>query len=197
MSIEEEHLREGTKKAYSIAAERPFDAHPFPVGERFAESLGYSRELLSSLPAASKEAFSGVSDVSIFAEIPEGSVVLDLGCGAGLDSLIAAGRTGTDGHVLGVDYSHSMLIRAREAATNAKLKNVEFYLADGEGLPIESSSIDVALANGIFNLNPKRRYIFQELSRVIKDSGIFYGAELILKAPLPPEIRESDTDWFA
>ena len=71
MCIEEELLREGTRKAYSTAAERPFDEHPFPVGERFAESLGYSRELLSSLPAASKEAFSGVSDVSIFAEIPE------------------------------------------------------------------------------------------------------------------------------
>jgi len=73
-----ERLREGTKRAYSAAAERPFDEHPFPVGEQFAESLGYSRELLSSLPSASKEAFSGVSNVSIFADIPMGSFVLDL-----------------------------------------------------------------------------------------------------------------------
>ena len=117
-----ERLREGTKKAYSASAERPFDEHPFPVGVKFAESLGYSRELLSSLPTASKEAFSGVSNVSVFADIPTGSVVLDLGCGAGLDSFTAARRTGTKGRVVGVDFSHNMLIRAQKAAAQAKTK---------------------------------------------------------------------------
>lgn len=192
-----ERLREGTKWAYSAAAEKPFDEHPFPVGEQFAESLGYSRELLSSLPSASKEAFSGVSNVSIFADIPIGSVVLDLGCGAGLDSFTAARQTGTTGQVIGVDFSFSMLIRARKAAIEASTKNVEFYQADGESLPIGSVSIDIAIVNGIFNLNPKREAIFHELARVIKDGGKLYAAELILKAPLPPDIVESNTDWFA
>lgn len=192
-----EQLREGTKRAYSDAAERPFDEHPFPVGVQFAESLGYSHELLSSLPSASKEAFSGVSNVSIFADIPMGSVVLDLGCGAGLDSFTAARRTGTTGRVIGIDFSHNMLIRARKAATESKTKIVEFYQADGESLPIGRASIEIALVNGLFNLNPKREAIFHELARVIKDGGKLYAAELILKAHLPPEIRESKTDWFA
>lgn len=192
-----DRLREGTKNAYSAAAEKPLDEHPFPVGVQFAESLGYSRELLSSLPAASTEAFSGVSNVSIFADIPTGSVVLDLGCGAGLDSFTAARRTGTSGRVVGIDFSHSMLFRAQKAAAETKTKNVEFYQADGESLPVRSESIDIALVNGIFNLNPKREAIFHELARVIRDGGKLYAAELILKASVPPEIRENKNDWFA
>jgi SAM-dependent methyltransferase len=193
----EEWLREGTRKAYSAAAERPLDEHPFPVGVQFAESLGYSHELLSSLPSASIEAFSGVSNVSIFADIPMGCVVLDLGCGAGLDCFYAARRTGTTGRVIGVDFSLSMLLRAQKAATTINTKNVEFYQADGENLPIGKASIDIAIVNGIFNLNPKREAIFHELARVLKSGGKLYAAELILKAPLPPEVRESNTNWFA
>lgn len=191
------YLREGTRKAYSAAAERPLDEHPFPVGAHFAESLGYPRDLLSGLPSISTGAFSGVSNVSVFADIPVGSVVLDLGCGAGLDSLTAARRTGAKGRVIGVDFSDSMLARARQAATIDKANNVAFYQADGENLPIGKAKIDVALVNGIFNLNPKRDAIFQELARVIRDGGKIYAAELILKAPLPPEIRENEIDWFA
>src|SRR5947209_16392969 len=84
-------LRSRVRDAYSAAAERPRDEHPFSVGRQFAESLGYPQEILSTLPQDCAEAFSGVSNVSVLAEIPKGSPVLDLGCGAGLDSLIAAG----------------------------------------------------------------------------------------------------------
>lgn len=192
-----EVLREGTKKAYSAAAKRPLEEHPFPVGEQFAKSLGYSRELLSSLPLASKEAFSGVSNVSVFANIPDGSIVLDLGCGAGLDSFTASKRTGIKGRVIGIDFCHSMLLRAKECTQKVKIKNVEFYQADGENLPLDGKSVDIVLVNGIFNLNPKREAIFNELARVTKLSGELYAAELILKAALPANIRESNTNWFA
>ncbi len=192
-----ERLRDGTRRAYSAAAERPLDNHPFPVGSRFAEDVGYPRQLLSSLPSISAEAFSGVSNVSVFADIPAGSIVLDLGCGAGLDSLIAARQTGERGRVISIDFSNSMLSRARQAAILAKAQNVEFYQAEGENLPIGDAKIDIALVNGIFNLNPEREAIFQELARVIREGGTVYAAELILKAPLPPEIQDSDVGWFA
>jgi SAM-dependent methyltransferase len=157
-----EHLREGTRRAYSTAAERPLDEHPFPVGTQFAESLGYPRELLLNLPPVSKEAFAGVLNVSI-----------------------------------GVDFCNRMLLRARQAASEISANNVEFYQADGEYLPFERAKFDIALVNGIFNLNPKRDAIFSELARVIKEGGKLYAAELILKAPLPHEIQESEADWFA
>lgn len=192
-----QQLREGVCKAYSSAAERPQDEHPFSVGRRFAESLGYPQDLLISLPSVSIDAFAGVSNVAIFADIPVGATVLDLGCGAGLDSLIAAQRVGSKGRVIGVDFSEAMLARARQAVEEVGIDNVEYRHADAEKLPIEDGLTDVALVNGIFNLNPKRDAIFRELVRVVRKGGALYAAELILREPLPPEIKNSETDWFA
>jgi SAM-dependent methyltransferase len=192
-----QELREKVRKAYSAAAERPQGEHAFPVGRRFAESLGYPQELLIGLPSVSVDAFSGVSNVAVFADIPEGVTILDLGCGAGLDSLIAAGRTGPTGRVIGVDFSEAMLARARQAATEAGAENVEFHRASAEELPLEDGLIDVALVNGIFNLNPVRDAIFAELARVVRRGGAVYAAELILREPLPPEIIDSEDEWFA
>ncbi len=190
-------LRDGVRTAYSAAAERPQEEHPFPVGRCFAESLGYPQDVLSGLPSVSVGAFAGVSNVAVCAYIPVGVTVLDLGCGAGLDSFIAARRTGTQGKVIGIDFSEAMLARARQAAGELGVKNVEFCHADAENLPIGDGVIDVALVNGIFNLNPARHPIFRELARVMREGGALYAAELILSGPLPPEIQESITNWFA
>jgi arsenite methyltransferase len=192
-----QHLRDGVRQAYSAAAENPQAEHPFPVGQHFAESLGYPPGLLANLPADAVQAFAGVSNVAVFADIPEGATVLDLGCGAGLDSLIAANRVGPTGRVIGIDFSESMLARARQAATEAGLNNIEFHQVDAEALFLEDASIDVALANGIFNLNPARDLIFRELARVVRTEGAVYGAEIILREPLPPEEQASETNWFA
>ncbi len=192
-----EQLRQGVHRAYSAVAEHPQTEHPFPVGRQFAASLGYPPEWLANLPAFAVEAFAGVSNVAIFADIPQGATVLDLGCGAGLDSLIAARRVGPAGRVIGVDFSESMLARARQAAIEAGFDNTEFRYADAEALFVEDNSIDVALVNGIFNLNPAREAIFRELARVVRPGGAVYGAEIILREPLPPEEQASETNWFA
>jgi arsenite methyltransferase len=192
-----QQLREGVWQAYSTVAEQPEAEHPFAVGRAFAERLGYPTETLNSLPHASVEAFTGVSNVAIFADILEGATVLDLGCGAGLDSLIAAQRVGPYGKVIGVDFSEAMLTRARQSAVEAGISNVEFRCGDAEALPLETRSIDVALVNGIFNLNPAREAIFRELARVVRPGGAVYAAEMILREPLP-EAEQNDLDnWFA
>src|SRR5579864_5878655 len=133
---QESELRCKVREAYSSAALCPREAHAFPVGRQFAESLGYPAGLLDELPPACVQAFTGVSNVSMFAEIPKGSVVLDLGCGAGLDSLIAADRTGGKGRVVGLDFSFPMLARARQSAQEAAVGNVVFCHADAECLPL-------------------------------------------------------------
>jgi arsenite methyltransferase len=190
-------LRDAVHRVYSTAALRPEDEHPFPVGRCFAESIGYPPDLLAGLPSVSVDGFSGVSNVAVFADIPVGATVLDLGCGAGLDSLIAIKRAGSAGKVIGVDFSDAMLARARQAAVESELDNVEFYQADAKNLPIAEGSIDVALVNGIFNLNSEREAIFRELGRVLRHNGAVYAAELILQAPLPAEIRDKESNWFA
>jgi arsenite methyltransferase len=171
-------VRDKVRTAYSAAAERPAERHPFPVGRAFAESLGYPAALLDSLPSVAVEAFAGVS----------------MGCGAGLDSLIAARRVGLRGKVTGVDFSDAMLARAREAASDSGIENVSFEKADAERLPLSSASIDVALVNGIFNLNPTRDSIFRELARVLRPDGVAYAAELILAKPLPSDVKQNEVN---
>jgi len=190
-------IREAVRQVYSEAAQKPAGEHPFPVGRGFAESVGYPSDLLSALPSVSVDAFSGVSNVSIVADIPVGATVLDLGCGAGLDTLIAASKVGKTGRVISVDFSEAMLARARQAAAEARMDNIEFHLADAENLPIPNGSIDIALLNGIFNLNPMRDAIFRELGRVMRRDGAVYAAELILKEPLPTESCSLASNWFA
>ena len=190
-------LRDGVRTAYSAAADRPSGKHPFPVGRTFAQNLGYDPNSIDSLPTAAVDAFAGVSNVAEVADLPPGARVLDLGCGAGLDSLIAARRVGSSGRVTGVDFSEAMLGRARSAAEQTDFANVEFILADAEHLPLPDASIDVALINGIFNLNPAREDIFRELARVVRPGGQVFAAELILREPLPSVAPVSEDAWFS
>jgi len=177
LSLEQtELLRSKVNAAYSSVAAKPEDKHPLPVGKKLAENLGYPCELLAGLPQVSVEAFAGVSNVSLFAELPLGSVVLDLGCGAAMDSIIAAKRVGPTGRVIGIDFSDSMLERARCGKQSADLLNLAFHPGDAETLPLANSSVDVALVNGIFNLNPLRKQIFSELARVVRPGGSVYAA---------------------
>lgn len=189
-------LRSAVQKAYSAAAEQPLDKHAFPVGRVLAERLGYPTELLETLPPVSAEAFAGVSNVAVFAAIAAGATVLDVGCGAGLDSLIAARRAGADGQVIGIDFSGAMLRRARQAAAVFGV-NVTFCRGDAEQLPLEDAAVDVALVNGIFNLNPARGQIFRELARVVRPGGRVYAAELILREAVSKPGQFTEAEWFA
>ena|SRR5579872_483534 len=190
-------LRDRVRGAYSVAAERPDQKHAFPIGRKFAESIGYPSDVLATLPPVACDAFAGVSNVSLFADLPIGATVLDLGCGSGTDTLIAARRVGASGKVIGVDFSGSMLSRAGQAVAESAVVNVELRESDAERLPIADGEIDVAIVNGIFNLNPAREAIFHELARVVRPAGNVYAAELILSQPLPSETRASEKDWFA
>lgn len=196
--IEAPALRQEVRKVYSRAATNPESKLPFPVGRSFAEQLGYPKELLDSLPTITSESFAGVSNVSIFAEILEGSVVLDIGCGAGLDSIIAAGKTGENGKVIGIDFSEEMIQKARKSLAAAPYKNIEFHNASAESLPMQSRKFDVVLANGIFNLNPFRNEIFKEIYRVLKPGGRVFAAEIVFSKPREhPDNVIKINDWFA
>ena len=190
-------LRESVREAYSRAASSPGERHPFPVGEEFALSLGYPRGVLDKIPRASVESFAGVSDVSVFADLPAGATVIDLGCGSGLDSLIAAQRARAEGRVVGIDFSEAMLGRANSSRRELGLANVIFLRSAAEQLPLPDACFDRALVNGIFNLNPFRDEIFRELARIVKPGGSVFGAELVLRAPLRETSRAGAANWFS
>jgi arsenite methyltransferase len=190
-------LLDKVREAYSNAADSPGESHPFPIGYDFALSVGYPEDLLQSLPQNSVERFTGVSNVPVFAEIPAGSTILDLGCGSGTDSLIAAAKTGPGGRVYGVDFSPSMVSHARAGASEAGAANVEFRESEGQHIPFADGTFDVAMVNGIFNLNPDRAGLFQELARVIRPGGVLYGAEIVLREPMEEAERTGLSNWFS
>ena len=189
-------LRAGVQRAYEEVATAPAGPHPFKVGAEFAAALGYPADWLAGQPAEAVAAFTGTSAVSVWAEIPAGARVLDLGCGAGLDSLWAAERAGPAGRVLGADFSPAMLARARAAARAAGAA-ARFVNAAAERLPLPDGAVDVALVNGLFNLNPARRSVFAELARVVRPGGAVYAAEIILSAPVDAPADPSLSDWFS
>lgn len=197
---QDDALRLAVRGVYSAIAETPAGEHPIPVGRDLALGVGYPPALLADLPEPAVASFAGVSNVSLIAEfagLSSGALVLDLGCGAGLDSLIAAQRLGPTGRVIGVDFSAAMLARATRAAEEQRAANVRYCLAASEHLPLPDGSVDLVLINGIFNLNPQRRAIFDELGRVVRPGGCVYAAELVLREPLPESQRDDPADWFA
>jgi arsenite methyltransferase len=192
-----EELRESVRKAYSRAASHPGEGHSFPMGNAFALSLGYPREILDKMPGISVESFTGASNVSLFAELSPGDKVADLGCGAGLDSMIAAQRVGAAGRIAGIDFSEAMLTRANSARRELGCGNILFLRSAAEHLPLADADMDHALVNGLFNLNPFRSQIFSELARILRPGGILSGAELILQAPLAESSRGGAANWFS
>jgi len=186
---------QAVKQAYSQIALAPEQKHVFPVGRELAEGLNYPRALLDRLPASCVDAFAGVSNPSLFAEFGENDVVLDLGCGAGLDLLVAADRGA--GRLLGVDFSLSMLERAQKAVDSCDQRmRITLLHCPAHQLPLLNASIDVVIVNGIFNLNPQRDAVFGEIHRVLRPGGTVYVAELILTEPLPEEMRDQ-ANWLA
>ena len=190
-------LRGRVRRAYSEAAKRTGDDLPISLGRESALSLGYPQDLLERLPSVAVDAFAGVSSVAVFAQKPPGSRVLDLECGAGLDSFIAAQRAGPAGWVVGVDSSEAILARPRRGAKSMGGNRIQFLHGDAENLELEDASMDIALVNGLSNLNPLRGEIFQELARVLRPGRARYAAELIVRGPLPAHVKSSEANWFA
>lgn len=152
-----------------------------------AEAFGYSADELSSIPA---EANMGLScgNPTAFASLKSGEVVVDLGCGGGLDVFLAAHKVGPSGRAIGIDMTPQMVERAQAGAAKAGLTNVEFHLATIDKLPLPDRSVDCIISNCVINLAPDKPAVFREISRVLKPGGRVALSDIALKKPLPPEL---------
>jgi arsenite methyltransferase len=188
-------LREEIRKTYTDLSTAPEQEFIFPTGRAWAQELGYPEPELARVPEATVKSFAGVANHWTLGRIEPGSVVLDLGCGAGTDLLIAAQMTGPSGRVIGVDMTATMLERARESATEMGLTNVELHESLIEALPLDDASVDVVISNGVIDLVPDKDAVFDEIDRVLRPGGRLQLADVIIHHEVSEDARKRIDLW--
>lgn len=195
MTMKPEQIHEELRHRYAKVAEQPQGRFAYPVGKESAERLQYRRDFMELIPPALVEHFVGVGNPFTLGEPQPGWTVLDIGCGAGFDSLIAALCVGSTGQVVGVDLSEEMLTVARAGTVAARMRNLEFRQGIAERLPMESSWADLVISNGVLNLATCKATAFQEAFRVLKPGGRFQAVDLVLVEELPEKLRDDQFAW--
>jgi arsenite methyltransferase len=189
-------LRAEIASIYSrVAADPSGDFHFHRGPEYAAERLDYDAAELSKIPRSVSESFAGVGNPHTIAPKPRGATVVDVGSGAGTDLLLAALHVGPQGRAIGVDMTESMRDRARRGADACGLAHVEVRDGDATALPIESSSVDIVISNGVLNLVPDKMDAIAEIQRVLKPGGRVQIADIVLSTALSETARRDIDLW--
>lgn len=194
-SEQPDEIRTAVLERFSETALTPEQVKKFPLGPDSAKSLGYNAEEIDGLPSTVTESFCGVGNPLGLGELQTGQTVLDLGSGAGLDSILAARRVGPTGKVIGVDMTDAMIGKARCNAEALDLQNVEFIQSGIDNLPLEDESVDVAITNGVFNLCTDKPKVLAEVFRVLRPSGRLQMADILLHDDVTPEEVATKGSW--
>jgi len=196
IDFDTQELRSEVSSVYSRVATDPDGEFHFHRGPAYAANfLGYDAEELAALPLATTASFAGVANPHAIASIVAGETVVDIGCGAGMDLLLAARRVGPGGHAIGIDMTEAMRDRARGSAAAAGLKNVEVRQGDATALPFPDASVDVVISNGVLNLVPEKEKAFTEIYRVLRPGGRLQLADIVLDAELDEGVRRNIDLW--
>jgi arsenite methyltransferase len=195
LALDVEVLREAIQEEYAEVASHPEKGFHFYTGRPLARMLEYADEWLEGIPEASIESFAGTGNPFSLGELRPGERVVDVGCGAGIDSLIAAKKVGPEGCVIGVDMTPSMLEKARQAADEVGLENVEFREGYAEELPVEDGWAEVVISNGVLNLMPDKAAALEEMSRVLKPNGRLQIGDILVQKAVPESAKRKIDLW--
>ena len=195
VDIDVEVLKCEIKKTYARVSEEPAEDFIFPTGRAWALDLGYPADLLARVPESSAESFAGVANPFALGALHPGERVLDLGSGAGTDSLVAAQMVGPAGSVTGLDMTPEMLAKARVGAAALGAANVEFVEGEAESLPFPDGSFDVVISNGVIDLTPDKDAVFSEVRRVLAPGGRIQLADVTIQRPVSEESRRNIDLW--
>jgi SAM-dependent methyltransferase len=195
VSVDVDVLRHEIRKTYTDVSTDQQRDYIFPTGRAWAQELGYPEPELSRVPDATVESFAGVANHWRLGRVQPGEVVVDLGCGAGTDLLVAAQMTGPSGRAIGIDMTPAMLARAGESAAAMGLAGVELHEALIEALPLDDASADVVISNGVVDLVPDKEAVFDEIDRVLRPGGRLQLADVIIHHEVSEDARKRIDLW--
>ena len=194
VTIDVDLLKCEIKKTYARVSQEPEEDFIFPTGRAWAEDLDYPPEL-ARVPDGAVASFAGVANPFSLGRLEPGERVLDLGCGAGTDSLVAAQMVGPEGRVTGLDMTPEMLVKARAAAAEFGAPNVDFAEGEAERLPFADATFDVVISNGVIDLTPDKHAVFSEIHRVLRPGGRIQVADVTIQNPVSEEGRRNIDLW--
>ncbi len=190
-----EQLREAIRQEYAEVALKPQQGFHFHTGRPLARMLGYDDRWLEGILEGSIESFAGTGNPFSLGILQPGERVVDVGCGAGIDSLIAAYMVGPEGRVIGVDMTPAMLEKAGRSAIKAGCTNVEFRQGLAESLPVLDGWADVVISNGVLNLLPDKDAALGEMARVLKPGGRLQIGDILVQKPVPESAKRNIDLW--
>jgi SAM-dependent methyltransferase len=194
-TLDVESLRVAIQEEYELVAREPERGFHFHTGRPLARLLGYLEEWLEKIPEASIESFAGTGNPFSLGALQPGEKVVDVGSGAGIDSLIAARMIAPGGKVVGVDMTPAMLEKARHAAQESGIDNVEFRKGYAEALPIEDGWADVVISNGVLNLVADKSIVLREMERVLKPGGRLQIGDILVEKAVSEEDKRNIDLW--
>jgi SAM-dependent methyltransferase len=189
-------IEQSIRQKYAEFSSSPEGKFNYPTGQAGIEGLNYDPEVIRELPDKVMATYCGVGNPFSLGPINRGESVLDIGCGAGADTFVAAKMVGAEGRVIGIDMTPEMLARARKNLQEISLQIVSFHKASAEELPFRDESFDVVISNGVFNLIPDKARALKEVFRVLKPHGRMMIADQILTGVLPADIKARIESWF-
>ena len=190
-----DRLRQAIQEEYAAVARDPGRGYHFHTGRPLASMLGYHDDWLAGLPEGSIASFAGTGNPFRIGHLRPGERVVDIGSGAGLDSLIAAKMVGPSGQVIGIDMTRAMLEMARKSALEAGADHVEFREGLAESLPAPSGWADVVISNGVLNLLPDKLAALQEMARVLKPTGRLQIGDILVQQAVPADAKQQIDLW--
>lgn len=187
-------LKSEIRKTYASVSQEPGKDFIFPTGRAWARDMDYPPEL-ERVPETSAESFAGVANPFALGRLEPAERVLDLGCGAGTDTIVAALMVGPEGSVAGIDMTPEMLAKARASAAELGLANVRLVEGEVESLPFPDESFDVVISNGVIDLVPDKDAVFSELHRILRPGGRIQVADVTIQNPVSEEGRRNIDLW--
>ena len=188
-------LRSEIQRTYTSVSNEPNQDFMFPTGRAWAQDLDYPSDLLARVPETSCESFAGVANPFSLGALHRGEDVLDVGCGAGMDTLIAAQMVGPSGSVTGIDMTPDMVAKARRSAAAMEFGHVTIAEGSAEQLPFPDARFDVVISNGVIDLVPDKDAVFAEITRVLRPGGRIQLADVTIQRPVSEEGKRNIDLW--